>query len=208
MGASSLQKLSDLHFYVSGPVTIHPDATIASDVFLQADPNSHLIIGPRASIGPNSILHAFQGTLEIGSDVTIGTKVLVVGTGVIRSGACVGAFSTLMFQIDVQEQSVIPPRSLMGDESRKVNLDTLDDEMSSSEVAGADDNQNGIKEGDRPRPEAPPADVSGTQPAPPSIQKSVVYGRASVEKLIKVMFPARAYDLNGNHSDDEEGDRQ
>ncbi len=211
MGASSLQKLSDCHFYVSGNVTIHPDATIASDVFLQADPGSHLIIGPRSSIGSGSILHAFQGTLEIGDDVTVGTRVLVVGYGMICTGACIGAFSTLMFQVDVQNHSVIPPYSLVGDESRRVNLDSLGTADASARAADAEENG----EGDRPdrksssSEDSPSEKSSSDSPSAPSksqsIKTSVVYGRASVEKLINVMFPARAYDLNGGTASGSNG---
>jgi len=223
MSASSLQELNQLCFYVSGHVTIHPDAAIAADVFLQADPGSHLILGAKASVGPGSILHAFQGTLEIGEEVTIGTKVLMVGSGRVENGACVGAFSTLMIQIDVASQSVIPPHSLIGDESRIVDLNNSSADQSASDAqtrssssgkqspstssvhSESDHSESDHSESDRSEGNANGASATNSESnsEATSIRKSVVYGKTSVEKLIQVMFPARAYDMNG-HSQSKE----
>jgi hypothetical protein len=64
--------------------------------------------------------------------------------------------------------------------------------------------------GDRPNAErssseGPSSDAPSPQSNTQLIKPTVVYGKASVEKLIKVMFPARAYDFNGsNMSNDSE----
>ena len=202
MSASSLRELNELRFYVSGNVTVHPDASIASNVLLQADPNSHLIIGERVAIGPGAILHATQGTLEIGSDVTIGTEVLIIGAGVIGDGACIGAFSTILSQIKVDKQAIIAPRSLIGDESRVVNLDdgenaesaqSSDDSASTTEAELNSQSSSDSETEPKTKPE----------PATKLVQTRLVYGKASVEKLIQVMFPARDYDMN-NGGDSKE----
>lgn len=122
MSASSLQSMHDVCFYVSGNVMVHPDAAIAPQVLLQADPGSQLIIHENASIGAGSIIHASGGTIEIGRSATIGSKVLIVGRGDIGENACVGSFSTLMLDIHVAAQQIVPPSSLIGDRSRKVAI--------------------------------------------------------------------------------------
>ena len=194
MSALSLRELNELRFYVSGNVTVHPDASIASNVLLQADPDSHLIIGARVAIGPGSILHAVQGTLSIGDDVTIGTQVLLIGTGSIGNGACIGAFSTVLSQIKVDKQGIVPPRSLIGDESRAVSLDDGEPDQpstsSDSSSATASDSNSPV--------------ASEAAPVAKPVQRTLVYGKASVEKLIQVMFPARSYDMDTNG--DSKGD--
>lgn len=223
MSGSSLQPMHAIHFYICGNVTLHPNAVVAADVMLQADPGSHLVIGARASIGPGSVLHAHQGTLTVEEDAILGAQVLVVGEGCIGSGACIGAFSTLMFHIHVHEQQVIPPRSLLGDESRQIP-DLVDTEDSpngqgTGESVAARNGSRDVSEQAAPTPTDSPSSAQGvssqrspfgpagseqstvsTSDSPASAQAPVpssvgpssvgyVYGRASVERLIQVMFP-------------------
>lgn len=188
MGASSLQEPNELHFYISGNVTVHPSAAIGENVLLQADPGSHLVIGAGASIGSGTILHAVQGTLDIGNNVTIGTRVLMVGSGSICDGACIGSFSTLISSIAVDQRCIIPPNSLIGDQSRVVDLEAGHDSHDSAPTHSSTADQTQYNK------------VNNLEPESISIatQKTVVYGKASVEKLIKIMFPARQYDMNGS----------
>lgn len=198
MNASSLQQLNELRFYVCGNVTVHPDASIASNVFLQADPDSHLMIGARVVIGPQSILHVSQGSLTIGNDVTIGTQVLIVGEGTIGEGACIGSFSTLLAPVDVQSQHVIPPRSLIGDASRVVALDDMPSTQSSPQSASGSSTSADPSMSSSEEPSSNEASPPQTPSATHTVRKTVVYGRASVEKMIQVMFPYKDQSLNGN----------
>ncbi|HHP7245802.1 MAG TPA: transferase, partial [Elainellaceae cyanobacterium] len=75
MPVPEVQCPTEVLFYVSGDVTIHPSAAIASEVLLQANVGSRIIIGEGACIGSGSIIHAHQGILEVRSGVTLGTKV-------------------------------------------------------------------------------------------------------------------------------------
>jgi len=104
----------EVQFCVSGAVTIHPTAAIASNVMLRANPGSTLIIGAGAVLGQGCVLHACDGTLELGAEVTLGNHVLVVGHGHIQSSACIGTATTLMGQIDVDQGTIVPPHSLLG----------------------------------------------------------------------------------------------
>ncbi|MEB3212574.1 MAG: hypothetical protein VKL39_14535 [Leptolyngbyaceae bacterium] len=201
MNAPSLQQLNDLCFYVSGNVIIHPDACIAADVFLQADPGSQLIIGERVVIGPQSILHVSGDRLTIGSDVTIGSQVLIVGSGNIGDGACIGSFSTLMFSINVEQHKVLPPRSLIGDTSRVVHLDDQPREPNQtdqSDSAYSTSVEHSFTTSKSTRSET--TQSSETDSANQSIKKTVVYGRASVERMIQVMFPSKHMSVS---SDDQ-----
>ncbi len=193
MGASSLHDPNELRFYISGNVTVHPSAAIGENVFLQADPNSHLMIGAGVSIGADTILHACQGTLDIGNNVTIGTRVLIVGAGVVCDGACIGSCSTLLFHIRVDQQCIIPPNSLIGDQSRMVELDMGDDSHHSASINSSTNSSTSDQTQYNKLSDSDSESVSI------STQKTIVYGKASVEKLIKVMFPARQYDMNGGH---------
>lgn len=201
MSASSLRELNELRFYVSGNVTVHPDASIASNVLLQADPDSHLIIGERVAIGPGAILHATQGTLEIGNDVTIGAQVLIIGEGIVGDDACIGAFSTILSQIQVDKQGIISPRSLIGDQSRVVDLG----EDATAQSSTSSDSMSTTTSQVNPPPSSTPQPESTPVPATKSVQTTLVYGKTSVEKLIQVMFPARNYDMNGKGKSKEDG---
>lgn len=209
MSASSLQPMRDVCFYVSGHVTVHPDAAIAPNVLLQADPGSQLIIHAGVSLGAGSILHAHGGTLEIGENATIGNQVLVVGHGSVGECACVGAFSTLMLEIDVADRQVLPPSSLLGDASRKVVIHHASEPMADSTVADSSES------GDRPP--SPGVQAEPSEPAEQESEEAIapdtstsepqkngqVYGRAAFEQMIRVMFPARQYQFgtdNGSNS--------
>ena len=60
-----------------------------------------------------TILHSYQGTLEVGESANIGTGVLFVGKGKIGAHACVGA-STTIFNASVKPQQVLPAGVLTG----------------------------------------------------------------------------------------------
>ncbi len=224
MSASSLQPMRDVCFYVSGHVTVHPDAAIASDVLLQADPDSQIIIHAGVSLGSGSILHASGGVLEIRENTTVGNRVLIVGHGTVGKSACIGAFSTLMLKVDVADCQVLPPSSLLGDASRKIAEPTHSESLNGSERASdqndtdqfhpdsdqASSDNAAAQNGDRPSSSEKAAEAEkaantdeaiGSDETNSSLQKNGhVYGRAAVEEMIRVMFPARQYQFGSNNS--------
>lgn len=124
MSFPPLQPISDFHSYASGDVTIDPSAAIAPGVLLQADPDSRIAIAAGACIGMGSVLHANQGTLIVETGATLGAGVLIVGAVKIGANACVGSVTTILNR-DVERGNVIPPGSLLGDESRRLSSESL-----------------------------------------------------------------------------------
>jgi carbon dioxide concentrating mechanism protein CcmN len=103
---------------IQGDVYVHASAVIAPGVLLQAESGSQLIIGPGVCIGMGCILHAYQGRLEIGEGVILGAGTLILGQGKIEANCCIGSATTIL-NPTLNSGSVIPPGSLVGDESRK-----------------------------------------------------------------------------------------
>ncbi len=97
---------------ISGDVTVHPTANIASGVLLHADPGSQLVIGVGACIGAGCILHAHTGTLFIGDGVILGMGTLVFGATQVGERACIGADSSLI-AVSIAPNTVLPPNSLI-----------------------------------------------------------------------------------------------
>ena len=169
------------HYHFSGDVSIHESATIAPGVILQADPESRIIIGADVCIGSGSILHAHEGTLNIAQGVTIGTKVLLIGSLKIGENACIGSASTL-FNCSLVEGQVLPPGSLLGNCGRQAA------EIDATEAAPPP----------TPAP-SPSPDSSTTDDSQPSAEWSVfeasgrvkgqVYGQVYVSRIIAKMMP-------------------
>ncbi len=131
--------------HIDGEVQVDPTAQIAPGVLLQADPGCQIRIGAGACIGMGSILHAHGGSLVIGHGATLGVGVLVVGSGTVGAGVCVGSYSTI-FDSYLAPNLIIPPGSLVGDQSREA-----------------------IQAGDQGDPKDPPTDPAAqTNPADPS----------------------------------------
>lgn len=114
MNRSPLLLTNDVRFCVSGTVTIHPTAAIATNVILRANPDSCLVIGAGVVIGEGCVLQSYGGSLVIEDGVTLGSQVLLVGRGAVHRHACIGSLSTLMAEIAVAEGSMIPAGSLVG----------------------------------------------------------------------------------------------
>lgn len=104
---------------ISGDVEIHPTASLASGVILQAAPDHKIIVGADACIGMGAIINAAQGSVEIGSGAILGAGVLIIGASKIGSNCCIGT-STTIFQSDVAAMAVVEPGSIIGDRSRQV----------------------------------------------------------------------------------------
>jgi len=107
---------------ISGDVEVHPTASLAPGVILQAAPNYRIVIGADVCIGMGAIINACNGSIEINSGAILGSGVLIVGAGNIGKNACIGTSSTI-FQADIAAMKVIEPGSIVGDPSRPLNLD-------------------------------------------------------------------------------------
>lgn len=124
MLSSSLRPTYTTPLCISGAVSIDPGASLAAGAILQAAPGSEIQIGPGVCLGMGVILNAYQGTIVIESGVTLGPGVLVIGAGTIGENACIGAATTI-FNTSVDPMQVIPAGSILGDTSRKVDLDAM-----------------------------------------------------------------------------------
>jgi carbon dioxide concentrating mechanism protein CcmN len=107
---------------ISGDVEIHPTASLAPGVILQAAPNHRIVIGADVCIGMGVIINACQGSIEINHGAILGAGVLIIGTSKIGNHACIGT-STTIFQANVAAMAVTEPGSIIGDLSRQINLD-------------------------------------------------------------------------------------
>lgn len=113
-----LQPVSNSDIRVCGDVTIHPTASIARGVILQAAPNSSIVIEAEVCIGMGAIINAYQGSIKIESGAILGSGVLIIGAGKIGTNSCIGS-STTIFNASVSPLTVIVPGSIVGDTSRK-----------------------------------------------------------------------------------------
>jgi carbon dioxide concentrating mechanism protein CcmN len=171
-----LQPISTAHYQTSGDVVIAEGVAIAPGVLLQAEPESHVIVKTGACIGVGAILHAYQGTVEIGEGANIGAEVLLIGHVKVGDHACVGAATTIL-NSSIELGQVVPPGSLIGDLSRSAEeLQVID------AVIVSDDNARDSANGSAPAaaPEAPQrAESTGVN----------VYGQMYVNNMFVKLFP-------------------
>lgn len=199
---SPLQLNSNSQIYVSGDVVVDEGAAIAPGVILQADPESRISIAPGACIGMGVILHARQGTLEIGAGAILGAGVLVVGSGTIGANACIGAGTTLINPC-IDKMQFLPAGSLIGDTSRQVALEPepasnipqpespeLSDPWSPNEPETASEPPVAAAQERSPEPEPTPEERS---PEPEITQQvpTILYGQAHIDRLLGTLFPHR-----------------
>lgn len=104
---------------ISGDVEIHPTASLAPGVILQAASDGRIVIGADVCIGMGVIINACHGSIEIDSGAILGSGVLIIGECKIGHNSCIGTSSTI-YQADVLPMAVIKPGSIVGDSSRKV----------------------------------------------------------------------------------------
>jgi carbon dioxide concentrating mechanism protein CcmN len=177
-----MQRISTSHFYISGDVTIQEGAAIAPGVLLQADPNSRVIIKTGACIGFGAILHAHQGTVEVGEGANVGAEVLLVGSVKIGAHACIGAATTIL-NSTIELGRVVPPNSLIGDSSRP-----------QSELQVTDTVECPVPEPATVTPDVISAALTAPEAvasAPETINTSGVnvYGQVYVNQMLLKMFP-------------------
>jgi len=108
---------------IRGNVSIDPTVAIASGVLLQADSSSQIIIGAGVCIGAGTIIHAFEGIIEIGVGVAIAAEVLIVGKSKIGDRACIGAGVTI-YNHDVAVSEVLVASALVGEFGRQESLES------------------------------------------------------------------------------------
>jgi carbon dioxide concentrating mechanism protein CcmN len=186
---------------ISGDVEIHPTASLAPGVILQAAPEHKIVIGADACIGMGAIINAAQGSVEIDSGAILGAGVLIIGASKIGSNCCIGT-STTIFQSDVVAMTVVEPGSIIGDSSRQV-------EKNSTEQSAVQSSQNGKN----PNPTDQVRDrsvynsnyvanspsvtqVDSTQ-IPLNQKKKPVVGQLYINELLVTLFPHN----KNSHSD-------
>ncbi|MBW4516879.1 MAG: hypothetical protein KME11_16840 [Timaviella obliquedivisa GSE-PSE-MK23-08B] len=171
--------ISDDHLYISGNVTLDARAVIAPNVMLQADYECHLIIAAGVSIGSGCVLHAHGGTLEIDVGVTLGSGVLVLGSGKIGANACIGSRATVM-DSTIEPEYTVPPGAIIGDRSRQ-DASTQPQDFSTPPFVAAE----------APSPISSPAQAENSDavPAKENGKAKPVHGQVYLERMMVMMFP-------------------
>jgi carbon dioxide concentrating mechanism protein CcmN len=189
---------------ISGDVEIHPTASLASGVILQAAPNHKIVVGADACIGMGAIINAAQGSVEIGSGAILGAGVLIIGASKIGSNCCIGT-STTIFQSDVAAMVVIEPGSIIGDGSRQVEKNSNEQPATQSSKNGKNVERftvNDSKSDSVNKPQHQTAQNSNYIPDSPSVtqaetstqipldqQKKPVVGQLYINELLITLFP-------------------
>jgi len=201
MHLSPLQLSSNSQVCISGDVVVHEGAAIAPGVILRADPDSRISIAPGACIGMGVILHARQGTLEVGAGVILGAGVLIVGSGAIGANACIGAASTIINPC-IDKMQILPAGSLMGDGSRQVTAEAKPEPETPAASTPPVAPPVEPPVADRTKPQTQPETASSpestaTEQAPqPGEMPTILYGQAHINRLLGTLFPHRQ-SLNG-----------
>ncbi|MDJ0594567.1 MAG: hypothetical protein QNJ72_32095 [Pleurocapsa sp. MO_226.B13] len=192
---------------ISGDVEIHPTASLAPGVILQAAPDCRIVIGADVCIGMGVIINACIGSIEIDTGAILGSGVLIVGASKIGNNACIGTAVTI-FQADVEAMKVIEPGSVLGDTSRKLNLapdnqEQNNAERSSSPSPSNTSQQNGAKASSKDQPSVKKTAVNNhqqdknTTPTAPAEtvrseikkDKDSVVGQVYINQLLVTLFP-------------------
>ena len=204
MYLSPLQLSSNSQILMSGDVVVNEGAAIAPGVILQADSGSRISIAAGACIGMGVILHAREGTLEIGAGVILGAGVLVVGAGTIGTSACIGAGTTLINPC-IDQMQIMPAGSLIGDTSRQASAEATAAAPTAAPTSPE------TPEATTP-PVAPPIEPPAPAPTPPQTAPettpdapkstaaeppqpgetpTILYGQAHINRLLGTLFPHR-----------------
>ncbi|CAA9348669.1 Carboxysome protein CcmN [uncultured Microcoleus sp.] len=204
MYLSPLQLSSNSQILMSGDVVVNEGAAIAPGVILQAEPGSRISIAAGACIGLGVILHAREGTLEIGAGVILGAGVLVVGAGTIGTSACIGAGTTLINPC-IDQMQIMPAGSLMGDTSRQAAAEATAAAPTAAPTS-PETPEATTPPVDRPiEPPAPaptppqtppeaaaePPESTAAEPPQPGETPTILYGQAHINRLLGTLFPHR-----------------
>ncbi len=209
MYLSPLQLSSNFQVCISGDVVVDEGAAIAPGVILRADPDSRISIAAGACIGMGVIIHAREGTLEVGAGVILGAGVLIMGSGAIGANACIGAATTLINPC-IDKMQILPAGSLIGDGGRQVTLEATVEPKAEPKVEPKVEPKipvattppvekpvEEIPEADRTKPQTPPETTSSPestaaeQPPQPGEVPTILYGQAHINRLLGTLFPYR-----------------
>ncbi|MGD1851267.1 MAG: hypothetical protein ACFCBU_11905 [Cyanophyceae cyanobacterium] len=220
MNLQPLHPISDRDSWIAGEVVVDSTAVVAPGVLLQAEPGCRIRIGPGAVVGMGTVIHAYNGAIEVGAGVNVGAAVLLVGRVTVGDRACVGAQTTVMNSV-VNMGQAIAPGSLIGvpyeagpspqsstsssssysqtsTVSRSTSLDDASKawnytaSTSSSETFTASST---VSPPSHASPQPPQPESAGTMARP--MPQGIVYGKVQLEKLMVTMFPHR-YSPNGS----------
>ena len=200
---------------ISGDVEIHPTASLAPGVILQAAPNHRIVIGADVCIGMGVIVNASQSSIEIGSGAIVGSGVLIIGGCTIGNNACIGTAVTI-FQTDVDAMTVVEPGSVLGDASRKLNVNKQQQNSKANSSSSRQQPPNNPPQNQgkytqkyayTPQSKQTPAENlnQDTTPSMPSVETTVspatnsnkqpVVGQVYINQLLVTLFPHNK-DLN------------
>ena len=196
--------INNNRIYISGDVTIHPSAAVASGAVLQAAPNSKIVIGAGAIVGMGAVLNAYHGALEIESGAVLGAGVLIVGAGKIGANACIGTATTI-FNKDIPKGATLAQGSLIGDPSRSITEanETKTDQYKAKNESEVPSEEEEEEKGVSPEPEvidneasAEPevnVEVSKDKAEPSSSEQqqpnAPVVGKVYINQLLLTLFP-------------------
>ncbi len=97
-----------------GKVTLHEDASVWFGAVLRGD-NERLTIGARSNVQDNCILHTDMGyPLDIGTDVTVGHKVMLHGC-TIGDRALIGMGATILNGAKIGKGAVVGAGALVAE---------------------------------------------------------------------------------------------
>lgn len=199
---------------ISGDVEIHPTASLAPGVILQAAPDSRIVIGADVCIGMGAIINACQGTVEIEAGAILGSGVLIIGESKIGNNCCIGT-STTIFRENVASMTVIEPGSIVGDASRQVEIkqEPANNQNAKAPGKSAKSDLNGntaSKNGRTANPSTVAQSYSqgstsanhvDTSTAPVTKSKVPVVGQVYLNELLVTLFPHRKNsDSDSNNS--------
>jgi len=207
MYLSPLQLSSNSQILMSGDVVVNEGAAIAPGVILQAEPGSRISIAAGACIGLGVILHAREGTLEIGAGVILGAGVLVVGAGTIGTSACIGAGTTLIDPC-IEQMQIMPAGSLIGDTSRQASAEATAAAPKAAPTSPETPEATtppvappvAPPEPPSPAPTPPqtppetaaePPEPTAAEPPQPGETPTILYGQAHINRLLGTLFPHR-----------------
>lgn len=199
---------------INGDVEIHPSASIAPGVILQAAPQCRIVIGADVCLGMGVILSVDSGTIEVERGAALGSGVLVVGASKIGNNACVGTATTI-FKATVPKMAVIPPGSLIGDTSRQAESEPQPTSRTQTPRQSAQ-NDTKVSKGQNATKKAQTSNAgqNGFQPSKSDLESSEtqektdsVVGRVYIDRLMMTLFPYKKKSNYDTDNDSSNGDR-
>lgn len=191
---------------ISGDVEVHPTASLAPGVILQAASESRIVIGADVCIGMGVIINACQGSVEIGDGAILGAGVLIIGESKIGNSSCIGT-STTIFRHNIASMAVVEPGSILGDASRPASIpeqsENIDDQQPSP-TDKSNQKSKGFARNNTPAQKPEPSTANNPNPAQnsttiPQVEtvlentvdqsKVPVVGQVYINELLITLFP-------------------